>query len=123
VYSIGTKTNTIICMIIHALSGLHFDKYPMRMRKRIGAGIVRAFMSVLDVLNTVFILDYLYLYHVDISCLGHQYHENALCTSLQMTNYCFAQSTCPLEPNLSIHPNVCANAGSGFIKSPRITLY
>lgn len=30
VYSIGTKTNTIICMIIHALSELHFDEYSVR---------------------------------------------------------------------------------------------
>ena len=30
VYSIGTKTNTIISMIIHALSGLHFDEYSVR---------------------------------------------------------------------------------------------
>lgn len=26
----GTKTNTMMQIIIHALNGLHFDKYPVR---------------------------------------------------------------------------------------------
>lgn len=39
VYSIGTEMNTTTCMII-ALSGLHFDKYPVRKRNKIGASIM-----------------------------------------------------------------------------------